>query len=168
MVPILFVKCAVLPPVPWMKGSRRKPHERARPTRGNSSMILRRTLLCAAIAISATAAFAQTVGVPKLKFTQAAFEAAQAAGKPVLVEVTAPWCPTCKAQAPILKSLLDRPEFKGMAVFEVDFDSQKDALATLRVQRQSTILTYRGKTEISRTVGETKADAIEKQLRDAI
>jgi thioredoxin 1 len=131
-------------------------------------MILRRTLLCAAVVFGATAAFAQTVGAPKLKFTQAAFDAAQAAGKPVLVEVTAPWCPTCKAQAPILKSLLGRPEFSGMAVFEVDFDSQKDALAALRVQRQSTIITFKGKTEISRTIGETKADAIEKQLRAAI
>ena len=30
-------------------------------------------------------------------FDAKAFEAAQKEGKPILVEVTAPWCPTCKA-----------------------------------------------------------------------
>jgi thioredoxin 1 len=130
--------------------------------------IARRTFLAAALAVSATAAIAQTAGAPKLKFTQAAFEAAQASGKSVLVEVSAPWCPTCKVQAPILGSLLAKPEFKGMAVFEVDFDSQKDALAALKVQRQSTLITFKGKTEVSRTTGETNAAAIEKQLKSAI
>jgi thiol-disulfide isomerase/thioredoxin len=38
-------------------------------------------------------------------FDASAFEVAQAAGKPVLVEVTAPWPPTCKAQKPILEKL---------------------------------------------------------------
>jgi thiol-disulfide isomerase/thioredoxin len=130
--------------------------------------IARRTILAAALAISATAAFAQAAGGPKAKFTQAAFDAAQAAGKSVLVEVSAPWCPVCKAQAPIIGSLLGKPEFKNMAVFEVDFDSQKDVLAKLNVQKQSTLITFKGKTEMSRTTGETKADAIEKQLKAAI
>lgn len=130
--------------------------------------LARRTLLVAAVAFAATAAVAQTATAPKQKFTMAAFEAAQAAGKPVLVDVTAPWCPTCKAQAPIINSLLARPEFKGMAVFEVDFDSQKDVLTSLKVGRQSTIITFKGRQEVSRTTGETKADAIEKQLRAAI
>jgi thioredoxin 1 len=130
--------------------------------------ISRRAILAVAIAFSASVSMAQTVGVPKVKFTQAAFEAAQAAGKSVLVEVSAPWCPTCKVQAPIIKTLLDKPEFRNMAVFEVDFDSQKDVLSTLRVQRQSTLITYKGKAEVTRTIGETKANVIEGQLRSAI
>jgi thiol-disulfide isomerase/thioredoxin len=36
----------------------------------------------------------------KKPFTAAAFEAAQASGKPILIDVSASWCPTCKAQAP--------------------------------------------------------------------
>jgi thioredoxin 1 len=130
--------------------------------------LARRTFLAAAIAISATSAFAQTAGAPKQKFTMAAFEAAKASGKPVLVEVSAPWCPTCKTQAPIIQSLLGKPEFRNMAVFEVDFDSQKDVLTVLKVQRQSTLITFKGQAEMSRTTGETKADAIEKKLRAAI
>jgi thioredoxin-like negative regulator of GroEL len=130
--------------------------------------IARRTLLVATLAVAATAAFAQTAAPTKAKFTQAAFEAAQAAGKPILVDVTAPWCPTCKAQAPIINSLLAKPEFKEMAVFQVDFDSQKDVLQKLNVRSQSTIITFKGKAEMSRTTGETKADAIEKQFKAAI
>jgi thioredoxin 1 len=131
-------------------------------------MIARRAVLVAALALSATAAFAQAPGGAKVKFTQAAFEAAQAAGKPILVDVTAPWCPTCRTQAPIINSLMAKPEFKDLAVFTVDFDSQKDALKTLNVRSQSTLITFKGKTEISRSAGETKADAIEKQLKAAI
>jgi thioredoxin 1 len=130
--------------------------------------IARRTILAAALAISATAAFAQAAGGPKAKFTQAAFDAAQAAGKPILVEVSAPWCPVCKAQAPIIQSLSSKSEFKNLAIFEVDFDSQKDVLARFKVQKQSTLITFKGKAEVSRSTGETKADAIEKQLKAAI
>jgi thioredoxin 1 len=130
--------------------------------------ILRRTFLAAALVLPAAAALAQTAGAPKVKFTQAAFDAAQAAGKPILVEVSAPWCPTCKAQAPIIQSLRAKPEFRDLAVFEVDFDSQKDVLARLRVQRQSTLITFKGKAEMARTTGETDAAAIEKQLKTAI
>ena len=45
------------------------------------------------------------LAMDKKAFDQKAFEAAQAAGKPILVEVSAPWCPVCKAQAPILSRL---------------------------------------------------------------
>jgi thioredoxin 1 len=136
-------------------------------------IIARRTILATALAVVATAAvtpvtIAQTAGAPKVKFTQAAFEAAQASGKPILVDVSAPWCPTCKTQAPIIKSLTAKPDFKAMTIFEVDFDSQKDALRALNVQRQSTLITFKGKAETGRTVGETNAAAIEKQLRSAI
>lgn len=130
--------------------------------------VARRTLLAAAVMLAAGAAFAQTAGAPKQKFTQAAFEAAQASGKPVLVDVTAPWCPTCRTQAPIINSLLARPEFREMAVFQVDFDSQKDVLQRLNVRSQSTLITFKGKAEVSRTTGETKPDAIERQLKAAI
>ena len=38
-------------------------------------------------------------------FSDPAFEAAQKSGKPILVEVSAPWCPICKTQKPILAKL---------------------------------------------------------------
>ena len=50
-------------------------------------------------------------------FDARAFEAAQAAGKPVLVEVHADWCPTCAKQKPVIGELLSRPDLKAYQVF---------------------------------------------------
>jgi thioredoxin 1 len=50
-------------------------------------------------------------------FDASAFEAAQAAGKPLLVEVTAPWRPTCKAQKPILEKLGTEQKFSSIVAF---------------------------------------------------
>ena len=96
-------------------------------------------------------------------FTTAAFEAAKAKG-PVLVEVTAPWCPTCKAQKPILSDLLAGPKFADMTVLTVDFDSQKDALTLLGVTMQSTLITYSNGQEVGRSTGQTGVEAIRAQL----
>lgn len=89
---------------------------------------------------------------------KAAFEAAQTAGSPILVHVTAPWCPTCKAQKPTVDKL--ESSNPALKVFSVDFDSQKEALAMLGVKAQSTLISYRGKAEVSRLVGITDPVAI--------
>ncbi len=101
-------------------------------------------------------------------FTPAAFEAAKKAGGPILVEVTAPWCPTCKAQKPILSELSAQPKFAKLAIFQVDFDSQKDALKMLGVQMQSTLISYKGDKEVGRSTGVTSRTAIEDQLNKSI
>lgn len=101
-------------------------------------------------------------------FTPAAFEAAKKAGSSILVEVTAPWCPTCKAQKPILEKLLGEARFAKMKVFNVDFDSQKAALKMLGVSMQSTLITYKAGAEVGRSTGVTEARAIEDQLSKAI
>lgn len=130
-------------------------------------MLSRRFLLTSAALLAATAAAAQSAG-PAAPFTQAGFEAAQAAGKAVIIEVTAPWCPTCKAQAPIINSLMARPEMKGVMLLKVDFDSQKDILRTLRVAQQSTLIAFKGKTETSRSIGDTTPAGIEKLFKSAM
>jgi thiol-disulfide isomerase/thioredoxin len=101
-------------------------------------------------------------------FEQRAFEAARKAGRPILVEITAPWCPTCKAQKPILSELMRQPKFSGLQVFEVDFDSQKDVVRSLRAQMQSTLITFKGEREVGRSVGDTRRDSIEALLDKAL
>ncbi len=61
-----------------------------------------------------------------------------------------------------------QPRFKDMAVFEVDFDSQKDALRMLNVQKQSTLIVYKGGKEVARSTGETTKSAIEGLLAKAL
>jgi thiol-disulfide isomerase/thioredoxin len=97
-------------------------------------------------------------------FDAKAFEAAQAAGQPILIEVSAPWCPICKAQKPILSNLAAKPKFKDVTLFEIDFDSQKDLLRTFNVRMQSTLIAFKGKQEKARSTGDTNASSIERLL----
>ncbi|MBY0611612.1 MAG: thioredoxin family protein [Beijerinckiaceae bacterium] len=128
-------------------------------------MMTRRFLFASAVA----AMFAAPVSAAEFKpYTPAAFDAAKKAGKPILVEITAPWCPTCKAQKPILNELSAKPEFKDLVVLEVDFDNQTDVVRGFNARSQSTLITFKGAKETSRTVGETRKDAIAAQLNSAI
>ena len=104
----------------------------------------------------------------KLPFDQARFAVAQQANRSILVDITASWCPTCKAQKPIIDSLAAKPEFKDLTIFEIDFDAQKDAARALRAQSQSTLIAFKGKTEMGRSVGETEPASIEALARSAL
>jgi thiol-disulfide isomerase/thioredoxin len=108
------------------------------------------------------------LAVENQRFDAKAFESAQAAGKPILVEVTAPWCPTCKAQAPILQRLLTDPKFKNLQVFNVDFDTRKDLLRQFGVQMQSTLIVFKGNAEQGRSTGDTNESSIASLLNKAI
>ncbi|QIO44601.1 thioredoxin family protein [Rhizobium leguminosarum bv. trifolii] len=96
------------------------------------------------------------------------FTEAVAAGGPVLVHVTAPWCGECKLQKPIVAKLLGTPDFKDMKEFKVDFDTQKDALKLLHVQMQSTLIVYKDGKEVDRMTGKTKPAVIEAIMRKAL
>ena len=126
----------------------------------------RRMVLIAAVGIGAVSSAAWAAG--NAAFTSAAFEAAQKAGEPILVEVTAPWCPTCKAQAPILGALKAQDRFKALKTFTVDFDTQKDVLKSFNVQMQSTLIVFKGGKEVGRSTGDTKQDSIEALLTKAL
>lgn len=91
-------------------------------------------------------------------FDTSAFQQAQAAGKSILVDVTAPWCPTCKQQRPIVQEI--EKSTPNLVVYEVDFDSAKDVLKRLRVQNQSTLIVFKGANEVGRSTGDTNPASI--------
>lgn len=122
-------------------------------------MTTRRTLI-ALLALTPLAFASAEAGETRV-YSQAAFDAAQKAGKPILVEVSAPWCPICKTQKPILAKLSADPRFKDLQIFDIDFDSQKELLRKLDVRTQSTLIAYKGATETGRSVGETQPEWIE-------
>ncbi|PPD42500.1 MAG: thiol reductase thioredoxin [Methylocystis sp.] len=101
-------------------------------------------------------------------FSQEAFAAAQGAGKGIVVHVYAPWCPTCRAQEPILHKLEADPKFSGVESFRVDFDSQKDAVKSLKARNQSTIIVFKGAQEVGRSAGETSEKAITELVGKAL
>jgi thiol-disulfide isomerase/thioredoxin len=86
-------------------------------------------------------------------FNAQAFQAAQAAGKAILVDVTAPWCPTCRKQKPLIQAI--EKEKPNLVVYEVDFDTAKETLRRFRVQTQSTLIVFKGKDEVGRSTGDT-------------
>ncbi len=122
-------------------------------------MMLRRSLLALLLAPLAWAAPARAGET--LPYSAEAFTAAQKAGKPILVEVSAPWCPICKTQKPILAKLAADPRFKDLLIFDVDFDSRKDVLRRFNARMQSTLIAFKGETETGRSVGETQPEWIE-------
>lgn len=104
----------------------------------------------------------------RLAFDAAAFADAQKAGKSIVVHVHAPWCPTCKAQKPILEKLAADPAFQDTVMFELDFDTGGKALMTLNVRSQSTLIAFKGETETGRSVGDTSADGIRALMQTAL
>ena len=102
------------------------------------------------------------------KFDAAAFAAAQAAGKPILVAVHADWCPVCTKQKPILSKLGADPAMKDLMVFVVDFDTQKDVTQRFGVQKQSTLIVFRGNGERDRSVGVSDEAALKALLAKAV
>jgi len=123
-----------------------------------------RTLIVAFSLLAAATSFAAETK----PFDQATFAALQAAGKPVLVDVYADWCPTCKAQEPLISALIGSAEFKDYTVLRVNFDTQKDVRKVLNVPNQSTLIVYRGKLEVSRSTGDTSKESIAAALRKGL
>lgn len=118
------------------------------------SMVL---ALCSMIASSA-----------ELPFNQAQFDAARAAGKPVAIVFHADWCPTCRAQAPVLKELTQSPAFKPLTLYVANFDTEKTLKRSLGVTEQSTIVVFKDGKEVARSTGDTQQDSLAALLRHAI
>lgn len=92
-------------------------------------------------------------------FDDKAFEQAQAAGKTILIDVYASWCPVCKKQQPTIGQLeKDKP---GLIVYSLDFDRDKAALKRFGVQSQSTLIVFKGAKEVGRSTGDTDPSRIE-------
>lgn len=123
--------------------------------------MIRRQLFAVAIGFAALTAFAAPVSASEpVPFTRAAFEQAQAADKPILVDIYAPWCPVCRAQEPTISAVSAQPANGDLIVFRVDFDNQKTEVRSFRAQRQSTLIAYRGTTEVGRSVGDTNRASV--------
>ena len=94
-------------------------------------------------------------------FSQKDFDSMTASGKAVVLDISATWCPTCKAQKPIIDGLMKQPAFKDVTLMTIDFDTNKPALKTFKVGMQSTLVAFKGAKEVGRSVGDTNPDGIE-------
>lgn len=128
--------------------------------------MIRSFLPVAAAAIIAVAAPAQAAEVKP--FDQAAFNAAQAAGKSIVVDVKAWWCPVCSSQHGTIQTAIASNKFDKLTIFELDFDKQKDAWRALGVKKQGTLIAYKGKQEVGRVEFKTDKAVINGLLNSAV
>jgi len=88
-------------------------------------------------------------------YDETEFMMAQKKGKTIVVDVYADWCPTCRAQAPILEQLRQERQSGEVLFVKVNFDDEKAFLRTHRIPRQSTILVFKGMDEVARSIAQT-------------
>ncbi|CAN5222006.1 hypothetical protein BH09PSE2_BH09PSE2_09610 [soil metagenome] len=119
-------------------------------------------------AAAAAAASSPAYAADIQPFDQAVFERAQAAGRPILVDAHAGWCPICHLQAPTLDRLSTDPAFDKLLILRLNYDKQNDEKRGLGIRMQSTLIAFNGKTETGRSVGVTNRDAITALARTAL
>ncbi len=101
-------------------------------------------------------------------YTAERLAALQATDAPVLIDVRADWCPTCKKQAEVLSVLLAEPAFAGFRVLNVDWDAQRDVARALGAPRQSTLIVFRGSEQRALSVAETDIGRLRDVLATAV
>ncbi len=124
-----------------------------------------KTLKLLFLSLAALVAAVPAIAGPKwTDYDAAGFSRLQAEGRTIVVDVHADWCPTCRAQQPILDKLREDKRLANAVFVKVDYDEDKDFLRAHRVPRQSTILVFKGRKETARSIAETRPA----QLRAAV
>ncbi|QAU23030.1 thioredoxin [Dyella sp. M7H15-1] len=111
---------------------------------------------------------APAMAQPVQPFTIAALKTAQTAGKSILVDTYAPWCPTCRKQAPTIEAIAKDPAFDKLLILRLDYDNQNTEKQALGIVTQSTLIAFRGSKETGRSVGVTDPERIKSLARSAL
>lgn len=111
---------------------------------------------------------APAMAQPIQPFTTAALKAAQTAGKPILVDAYADWCPTCRKQAPTIDAMAKDPSFDKLVILRLDYDNQTAEKRALGIVTQSTLIVFNGNKETGRSVGVTDPTEIKSLAQSAL
>lgn len=107
-------------------------------------------------------------GADEQPFSTATLDQLLASGQPVAVDFHADWCPTCRAQAPIIRQLLSTPEFKNLTILIANYDTELALRKSLNVAKQSTLVVFRHGKEVARSTGDTSREGLAGLLRQAV
>ena len=102
----------------------------------------------------------------KSNFTIQKFETAKKNGETIVVTAWAKYCGTCKKQ----KVVLDQAEkdFENVLFLYYNHPKMKDIAKYLKIVYRSTILVYKGNTEVSRTLGQLDKSIIYSNIKKGI
>ena len=126
--------------------------------------IIRAAVFTLAFALSSVTAQAAEV----VDYTDAGFAAAQASGKPILVDVAAWWCPVCHSQNVTIKQIVASPRYAKLVIFKINYDKQKAEWRKFGVTKQGTLIGFRGKQETSRLAFQTDKTQIAALLASTV
>ncbi|MEX0692041.1 MAG: thioredoxin family protein [Gemmatimonadales bacterium] len=130
---------------------------------------LRRTMVslgAAALLLTPTLAGQATAQV-KEDFTQERFEALQAEGALILLDVFADWCPTCAEQQRVLAAYREARPSVPLHTLVIDYDRQRRIARRFGAPRQSTLILFDGTTRRWFAVAEVRRDVIFAALDEA-
>ena len=126
-------------------------------------------ILTVTLAAVAIAAFAAPVRAAEFReFDRASFDAAQAQGRSILLDVHAWWCPVCASQAGTVKATVAASKYDKLVIFRIDYDRQKPEWKSFGVQKQATLIAFKGKREIGRIAYQTDKAMIRRLLADSL
>ncbi len=80
----------------------------------------------------------------------------------------AEWCSVCLGQKRFMQKLQSDKDLKNLKVYLVDFDFEKKLKNEYNVERQSTIILFRGQQEIARSLAVNDKDKIAEFLKKSL
>lgn len=101
-------------------------------------------------------------------FNQKDFDVRSGAGRPVVLDINATWCPNCMAQKPIIDALMKQAAYKDSTLMTIDFDTEEATLKRFKVNSQSTLLAFKGAQEVGRSIGDTTPGGLEGLVKETV
>lgn len=135
------------------------------------TLLSRRSLLVAGAAGLVAALAAPAMALSVTTYTPDVLAAAQASGKPFLIDFYATWCTTCRAQERVIEGLMEEnPDYRAIPVIRVDWDEHErgELVRSMGIPRRSTLVVMQGTAELGRLVAGTGKDQIRALLDLAI
>lgn len=91
------------------------------------------------------------------EYTDAAFGAAQAQGRTIVIESYAHWCLPCRIQAPIIDRLRTRAPFREILVLRIGEKTPNSIWRRFRLSGFGTLVVFNGSREMARGTPTTEA-----------
>ena len=102
----------------------------------------------------------------KTNFSEEVFENAKASGKTIVVNSYEGWCGTCSKQTKILDQA--EKDFKDIVFLSYEQSKNKDIAQKLGIKFWTTIVVYKGNTEVARIIGQPDKKTIYSAIQKGI